>query len=129
MNTLVLFNRPVVVPDDNNEKLEIYGFVADKEKWKRCPFKTDYIYYVLVIAELFKEGIITKFGYDFEKDGTPFSYRDPIWNDYELDVIQSDIEYAVVEEVELDENDFFETHLTSRKRWLELVEKGGLKWV
>ena len=132
MKTLIVFNRPVVVPDDNDEKLEIYGFVADKEKWENCAFKTNYIYcYVLVIAELFKEGIIGKFGLYFKQDGTPFTYRDFKWKEYEERVRESDIKYAVVEKaVELDENDYYKSSfLTSKEKWLELIGKGGLVWL
>ncbi len=132
MNTLVLFNRPIVVPDDNDEKLIIYGFVADQEKWKSYAFRTDYIYcYILVVAELFKEGIIRKFGLYFKKDGAPFSYQDSTWKEYEERARKSDLRYAVVEEtVELNENDYYESSfLTNKEKWAELIGKGGLVWL
>lgn len=131
MNTLLLFNRPVVVPDDNDEKLEIYGLVVDHDKWESSPFKTDYIYrYLLVVAELYKEGIVSKHGLDFEKDGVTFYYDDPTWKEYEERVRESDLRYAIVEDaVEIDEGDYFETSLTNREKWSELIEKGGFVWL
>lgn len=130
MKTLIVFNRPVIIPDDNDEKLVIYGIVADHDKWESCLFKTDYINYVFVISELFNEGIVSKHGYDFEKDGVTFYYDDPTWQEYERKVIGSDLKYAIVEDaVEIDKGDCLETSLTNREKWSELVRKGGLVWL
>lgn len=126
MKTLIVFNKPVIIPDDNKEKLVIYGFLADQDKWERCAYKRDYTNYIFVVSELFKEGIVSHTGYDFKKDGVPFFYADPTWKEYEEKVRKNDLlQYAVVDEaVEIDD-DQLEDLLTSKEKWSEIIGKGG----
>lgn len=126
MKTLIVFNKPVIILDDNKEKLVIYGFLADQDKWERCAYKRDYTNYIFVVSELFKEGIVSHTGYDFKKDGVPFFYADPTWKEYEEKVRKNDLlQYAVVDEaVEIDD-DQLEDLLTSKEKWSEIIGKGG----
>lgn len=131
MKTLIVFNRPVAIQDDNKEKLVIYGFLANPDKWERCDAKSDYTNYILVVSELFKEGIDSTLGLVFKKDGVMFFYGDDTWKEYKEKVWKTEIlQYAVVEEdIEIDENEQLDDLLTSRERWSEILGKGGLVWL
>ena len=126
MNTLILFNESIVLPINVRETAETYGLVIDHDKWMRYPYRRDYIYYIFVTAELLKDEITSSNGIDFEKDGESCL---PYLEEYKRRVLKSNIKYAITEEaVGLDEDDYFEILFTNKKKWAELIGKGGLVW-
>lgn len=131
MKKIVLFNTPIIIPVDKTSKVKTYGLVISLDSWMRArsALKTDYIRYVLVIAELYKDGFTSYKGEEFKKEGVKLYYKDNLWDEYEKRVNDSDIEYAIVEEVvKMNENDYCEEFLTSKEMWNELIREGGLKW-
>lgn len=131
MKKIVLFNTPIIIPVDKTSKVKTYGLVISLDSWMRArsALKTDYIRYVLVIAELYKDGFTSYKGEEFKKEEVKVYYKDNLWDEYEKRVNDSDNEYAIVEEaVKMNENDYCEEFLTCKEIWAELIGKGGLKW-
>ena len=126
----MLFNKPIQIPGDDGETIDAYGLNLDYQLWQ-CRFVLDYIYYIIVIAELHKEGVIFKDSRWFENDGVCFGYQSPEWNEYEDRVVRSpSTRFAVVDsDTGLDEGDCLEMFLTNKEKWAGFIEKGDLEWI
>ncbi len=128
MNTLIVFKKPIILPVDN-ETVQTYGLVLQKERWEPSPYKAAFLLYIRVLSEMFKEGFKSIDGLEFEKDGEFFYYGDLTCKAFEEKVEKSGVQYAIVGEWDgLDENDYIGELFTNQQKWSELVGQAGLVW-
>lgn len=128
MNTLIVFRKPIILPA-NNEAVQTYGLVLEKERWEPSPYKAAFLLYIRVIAEMCKEGFRSIDGLELEKDGEFFYYGDLTCKAFEEKVEECGVQYAIVGDCnDLDEDDYMDELLTNKEKWSQLVGKADLEW-
>lgn len=128
MNTLIVFRKPIILPVDN-ETVQTYGLVMQKERWEPSPYKTAFLLYIRVLSEMFKEGFKSIDGLEFEKDGESFCYGDLTCKAFEEKVEECGVQYAIVGNCnDLDEDDYMGELLTNKEKWSQLVGRSDLVW-
>lgn len=129
---IVIFNKQVVLPGDNLEKIRTYGILFDKSEKSTFDRIEDYIRnYILPIAELFKEGIEHIDEYSYRKDGEVFNTYGPTWQEYVKKAERRKIRIAVIddENIKIKTEDYFDDFLLlNKERWMELKTKKDIEW-
>jgi len=130
MKQLVIFNTPILVPIDEENSIESYGLVIEKQSWEKAKNSNSYIRYVLACSELCRNGFCSANGIEFCNDEVSISYlNSKIWNEYKKKVMNSGIRFAVIKEnVELDENDYVFEYMTNKEKWTECIRKNDIVW-
>ena len=129
MKQLILFSRPIIVPDDKDEPILTYGLVVDKDMWEKSCWKTLFIQYIFTGSELYVDGYRTPDGEIFIKDHTVIKLDDQMWNEYAAKTNENDVKYSIVaDDVEIDDEDYTVEYLTNKDKWAALISKEDLVW-
>ena len=129
----VIFDRPVMLPGNDNEAVETFGFIFPKtDLTKPENIRTYTKHYILVIAQLFKDKTIEFVGkLYFKKDGKKFYMDDDIWDEYDKKAEKSGVQFALleIENTDVPNEERYEKYLlTSRERWEQLKERDVVVW-
>jgi len=129
----VIFDRPIVLPGNDNEAVETFGFIFPKtDLTKPENIRTYTKHYILVIAELFKYKTIEFVGKEyFKKDGKKFYMDDDIWDEFDKKAEQSGVQFALLEIENTDvpyEERYEEYLLTSKEKWESLKGRDDVVW-
>jgi len=129
----VIFDRPVMLPGNDNEAVETFGFIFPKtDLTKPENIRTYTKHYILVIAQLFKDKTIEFVGkLYFKKDGKKFYMDDDIWDEYDTKAEKSGVQFALleIENTDVPNEERYEKYLlTSRERWEQLKERDVVVW-
>jgi len=80
---IVIFNKPVVLPNDKSEKTTCYGILLDDFERASFSYIEKYITrYILPIVELYREGVERFDEWTYSKDGEVFFVEGPTWEKY-----------------------------------------------
>ena len=129
MKQLIVFNKPILVPDDKEKTILSYGLVVNKDMWMKTRWNTLYVKYIITGAELCGDGYRTSDGEVFVKDDTVIKVKDQMWNEYEAKSKDNDVKYSIVEDdVEIDDEDYTVEYFTNKDKWAALISKEDLVW-
>lgn len=129
MKQLILFSKPILVPDDKEKTILSYGLVVDKYMWMKTRWNTLYVKYIITGSELYGDGYRTSDGEVFVKDDTVIKLDDQTWNEYEAKTKDNDVKYSIVEDnVEIADEDYFLEYFTNKDKWAALISKEDLVW-
>lgn len=129
----VIFDQPVMLPGNDNEAVETFGFIFPKtDLTKPENIRTYTKHYILVIAQLFKDKTIEFVGkLYFKKDGKKFYMDDDIWDEYDKKAEKSGVQFALleIEDTDVPDEERYEDYLlTSRERWEDLKSREDVVW-
>ena len=129
MNILIIFSEAMSLPLEN-ENVETFGLVLNKDRWEKTPYKDVFLDYVRTIDLMYKYGFKSNGGMEFVKNGEMFVYYgDMTWRAFEAVVKICGVQYAVIGEcVELDEGDYIDELFTNQQKWEEIARREGLVW-
>ncbi len=128
----VIFNKAIILPDDEMKRLKTYGLVF--EKTERAIFEriTEYIMeYILAVAELYKEGIEHIDEWSYKKDGKVFYVDSPTWGEYVKKAKKAKVRFAIIDDdnIEITGDGLYDNYLlTNKKRWTELKAMKDIVW-
>lgn len=129
MKQLIVFSKPIIVPDDKEKLILTYGLVVDKDMWEKTRWNTLFVKYVITGSKLYGDGYRTSDGEVFVKDDTVIKLDDRMWNEYELKTKDNDVKYSIVEDdVEIDDEDYYVEYFTNKDKWAALIGKEDLLW-
>ena len=129
MKQLILFSKPILVPDDKEKTILSYGLVVNKDMWMKTRWNTLFVKYIITGSELFGNGYRTTDGEVFVNDDTVINLGDKKWNEYEAKTNDNDVKYSIVEDdVEIADEDYFLEYLTNKDKWAALIGKEDLLW-
>lgn len=129
MKQLIVFSKPIIVPDDKEKPILTYGLVVDKDMWMKTRWNTLFVKYVITGSELYGDGYRTSDGEVFIKYDTVIKLDDRMWNEYEGKTKENDVKYSIVEDdVEIADEDNFLEYFTNKDKWAALVGKDDLEW-
>ena len=129
MKQLILFSKPILVPDDKEKTILTYGLVVDKDMWEKTCWNTLYVKYIITGSELYGDGYRTSDGEVFVKDDTVIKLDDRMWNEDEAKTKDNDVKYSIVEDnVEIADEDYFLEYFTNKDKWAALISKEDLVW-
>lgn len=129
----VIFDRPVMLPGDDNVEVETFGFIFPQtDLTKPENIRTYTKHYILVIAQLFKDKTIEFVGkLYFKKDGKKFYMDDDKWDEYDKKAEKSGVQFALIEIENTDvpnEERYEDYLLISRERWESLKGRDDVVW-
>jgi len=129
----VIFGQPVMLPGNDNEAVETFGFIFPKtDLTKPENIRTYTKHYILVIAELFKYKTIEFVGkLYFKKDGKKFYMDDEIWDEFDKKAEQSGVQFALleIENTDVPDEERYEEYLlTSKEKWESLKGRDDVVW-
>ena len=129
---IVIFDKPVMLPSDNMEKIKTYGISLDKPEIATLDRVTKYIRnYILAVAELFKEGIEHIDEWSYKKDGVVFYVDGPTWQEYIKKAEKRKVRFSVLDDddLEITEDDLHEDYLlTNKDKWKQLKGMSKVVW-
>lgn len=129
---IVIYDKPVILPSDNMEKVKTYGISLDKPEIATLDRITKYIRnYILAVAELFKEGIEHIDEWSYKKDGVVFYVDGPTWQEYIKKAEKRKVRFAVLDDddLEITEDDLYESYLfTNKDKWQQLKGMSKVVW-
>lgn len=129
---IVIFDKPVILPSDNMEKVKTYGISLDKPEIATLDRITKYIRnYILAVAVLFKEGIEHIDEWSYKKDGVVFYVDGPTWQKYIKKAEKRKVRFAVLDDddLEITEDDLHESYLlTNKDKWQQLKGMSKVVW-
>lgn len=129
MKQLIVFSKPIIVPDDKEKPILTYGLVVDKDMWMKTRWNTLFVKYIITGSELFGNGYRTTDGEVFVNDDTVINLGDKKWNEYEAKTNDNDVKYSIVEDdVEIDDDDYTVEYFTNKDKWAALISKDDLLW-
>lgn len=129
----VIFDRPVMLPGNDNEAVETFGFIFPKtDLTKPENIRTYTKHYFLVIAQLFKDKTIEFVGkLYFKRGGKKFYMDDDIWDEYDKKAEQSGVQFALleIEYTDVPDEERYEDYLLiSRERCESLKGRDDVVW-
>ena len=129
---IVIFDKPVMLPSDNIEKIKTYGISLDKPEIATLDRVTKYIRnYILAVAELFKEGIEHIDEWSYKKDGVVFYVDGPTWQEYIKKAEKRKVRFSVLDDddLEITKDDLHEDYLlTNKDKWQQLKGMSKVVW-
>ncbi len=129
---IVIFDKPVILPSDNMEKVKTYGISLDKPEIATFDRITKYIRnYILAVAVLFKEGIEHIDEWSYKKDGVFFYVDGPTWQEYIKKAEKRKVRFSVLDDddLEITEDDLHESYLlTNKDKWQQLKGMSKVVW-
>ena len=129
---IVIFDKPVILPSDNMEKVKTYGISLDKPEIATLDRITKYIRnYILAVAVLFKEGIEHIDEWSYKKDDVVFYVDGPTWQKYIKKAEKRKVRFAVLDDddLEITEDDLHESYLlTNKDKWQQLKGMSKVVW-
>ena len=129
---VVIFNKPVVLPGDNLEKIKTYGILFHNSEISTFDRIEKYLRnYIFPIAEVFKDGaeLISDWGY--KKNGEAFYVNGPAWNEYIKKAEKKKIRFEFFGDdiVKIKEEDYYDNYLLINKdTWNELKSMDDIVW-
>lgn len=129
MNILIIFSEAMSLPLEN-ENVETFGLVLNKDRWEKTPYKDVFLDYVRTIDLMYKYGFKSNGGMEFVKNGEMFvDYGDITWGAFKTVVKICGVQYAVVGEyTALDEEDYQGEYFTNKEKWASVAKRAGLVW-
>ena len=129
---VVIFNKPIVLPGDNLEKIRTYGIFFDKSEIATFDRISNYIRnYILAVAELFKEGIEHIDERSFQRNGEVFYVNGPTWQEYIKKAEKKKIRFAVLDEEDIMNMEEYLNEnylLTDKDKWKQLKGMSKVVW-
>ena len=129
---VVIFNKPIVLPGDNLEKIRTYGIFFDKSEIATFDRISNYIRnYILAVAELFKEGIEHIDERSFQRNGEVFYVNGPMWQEYIKKAEKKKIRFAVLDDEDIMNMEEYLNEnylLTDKDKWKQLKGMSKVVW-
>ncbi len=129
---VALFNKPVKLPGEDMEQVICYGLCLNKTGFASEQNIKSYIrYYILVIAQIYKDKTIEFIGNDiFKKDGQIFSIDGDVWEKYYNKSQKTKLRIAIVEvdDTEVPNEDIYDILLTAKEKWIQLKGREDIVW-
>lgn len=122
MKKIILFNKSIVLPDNNKEPMRAYGIVIDSTFYSKLYNIKQYIFYLLFVSELFhmwKSGAIKKLQGDWEPFGCPQIIGEPFYF-----TVLKDKEIGG----EITDEDMFEGQFLTNAELADLIAVSAKKW-
>ena len=121
---IVIFSRPIFLPDDEMKRLKTYGLVFEKTEKTTIERITDYTKkYIFAVAELYKEGIENIDEWSYKKNGVVFYVNGPFWHEYVGKAEKKKIPLAIIDDdsIEIKDDEMYDRYLlTNKEKWDEL---------
>ena len=119
---IVIFDKPVVLPNDKSEKTACYGILLDDFERATFSYIEKYIKrYILPVSELYKDGVENFDEWRYTKDGQVFYVDSPTWEKYVEKAEKTGVRYAVFGEkcfdFEITAEDLSDLLLTNKSKW------------
>ena len=129
---VVIFNKPVILPDYKLKKIKTYGVLFEKTEIASFDRMSNYIRnYILAVVEIFKDGVEQFDEWGYKKNGKVFYVNDSNWWQYVERAEKAKVRFAILDDdgVEIKTEDFNEDYLlTSKERWTELKASKEIVW-
>ena len=124
---VALFDRPVILPGDQMEKVSTYGLIFRQSDIATFNNISRFIReYIVVLSTIFqdKETEVCN-ERSFKKGGREFNIDDPTWEQYAQQAQKAGIRFTIfcTDCGEIREEDRCELLLTSKDKWQELMVK------
>lgn len=129
---VVIFNKPVVLPGDNLEKIRTYGILFQKSEISTFDLIEKYLRnYIFPIAEVFKDEAELISDWSYRKNGEVFYVNGPTWNEYVKKAEKKKIRFEFFGDdiLEIKEEDYVDGYLLINKdKWNELKSMEDIVW-
>ena len=129
---VVIFNKPVVLPGDNLEKIRTYGILFQKSEISTFDLIEKYLRnYIFPIAEVFKDDAELISDWSYRKNGEVFYVNGPTWNEYVKKAEKKKIRFEFFGDdiLEIKEEDYVDGYLfTNKDKWNELKSMEDIVW-
>ena len=129
---VVIFNKPVVLPGDNLEKIKTYGILFQKSEISTFDLIEKYLRnYIFPIAEVFKDDAELISDWSYRKNGEVFYVNGPTWNEYVKKAEKKKIRFEFFGDdiVKIKEEDYVDGYLFINKdTWKELKSMDDIVW-
>lgn len=129
---VVIFNKPVVLPGDNLEKIKTYGILFQKSEISTFDLIEKYLRnYIFPIAEVFKDDAELISDWSYRKNGEVFYVNGPTWNEYVKKAEKKKIRFEFFGDdiLEIKEEDYVDGYLLINKdKWNELKSMEDIVW-
>ena len=121
---IVIFSKPIFLPDDKMNRLKTYGLVFEKTEKTTFERITDYTKrYIFAVAELYKEGIENIDEWSYKKNGVVYYVNGPFWHEYVEKAEKKKIRLAIIDDdsIEIKDDEMYDRYLlTNKEKWDEL---------
>ena len=129
---VVIFNKPVVLPGDNLEKIKTYGILFQKSEISTFDLIEKYLRnYIFPIAEVFKDEAELISDWSYRKNGEVFYVNGPTWDEYVKKAEKKKIRFELFGDdiVKIKEEDYVDGYLLINKdKWNELKSMDDIVW-
>ena len=129
---VVIFNKPVVLPGDNLEKIKTYGILFQKSEISTFDLIEKYLRnYIFPIAEVFKDEAELISDWSYRKNGEVFYVNGPTWNEYVKKAEKKKIRFEFFGDdiVKIKEEDYADGYLLINKdTWKQLKSMDDIVW-
>lgn len=129
---IVIFSKPIFLPDDEMKRLRTYGLVVEKTEKATIERITNYTKkYIFAVAELYKEGIENIDEWSYKKNGVVFYVNGPLWEEYVQKAAKAKVRLAIIddERIEITDDELYDNYLlTNKDRWMELKATKEIVW-
>lgn len=129
---VVIFNKPVVLPGDNLEKIKTYGILFQKTEISTFDLIEKYLRnYIFPIAEVFKDDAELISDWSYQKNGEVFYVNGQTWNEYVKKAEKKKIRFEFFGDdiLEIKEEDYVDGYLLINKdKWNELKSMEDIVW-
>lgn len=129
---VVIFNKPVVLPGDNLEKIKTYGILFQKSEISTFDLIEKYLRnYIFPIAEVFRDDAELISDWSYKKNGEVFYVNGPTWNEYVKKAEKKKIRFEFFGDdiLEIKEEDYVDGYLLINKdKWNELKSMEDIVW-
>ena len=129
---VVIFNKPIVLPGDNLEKIKTYGILFQKSEISTFDLIEKYLRnYIFPIAEVFKDDAELISDWSYRKNGEVFYVNGPTWNEYVKKAEKKKIRFEFFGDdiLEIKEEDYVDGYLLINKdTWKELKSMDDIVW-
>ena len=129
---VVIFNKPVVLPGDNLEKIKSYGILFNKSEISTFDRIENYLRnYIFPIAEVFKDDAELISDWSYKKNGEVFYVNGPTWNEYVKKAEKKKIRFEFFGDdiLEIKEEDYVDGYLLINKdTWKQLKSMDDIVW-
>ena len=129
---VVIFNKPIVLPGDNLEKIKTYGILFQKSEISTFDLIEKYLRnYIFPIAEVFKDDAELISDWSYRKNGEVFYVNGPTWNEYVKKAEKKKIRFEFFGDdiVKIKEEDYADGYLLINKdTWKQLKSMDDIVW-
>lgn len=129
---IVIFSKPIFLPDDEMKRLRTYGLVVEKTEKATIERITNYTKkYIFAVAELYKEGIENIDEWSYKKNGVVFYVNGPLWEEYVQKAAKAKVRLAIIddESIEITDDELYDNYLlTNKDKWMELKATKEIVW-